>query len=101
MKPLKTEIDETYTIHFRCNSNEDAETLGKELEAKVENYNHIEVSNEVVILFTDIDEMGETFPETDTHPEMIIKEPQYYFDQTLEVAENSDIEVIFIQKIIS
>ena len=95
------EIDETYTIHFRCNSNEDAEKLALVLEAKVENYNSVYVSNEVVTLFTDIDEMGETFPEINGFPEMTIKEPQYYFNQTLEVAKNSEIEVNFIQKIIS
>lgn len=100
MKNLKTTVQETYTFHFRCDSNEDAEILAKELEFNVANYNHIEVSNEVIILFTAIDEMGETFPETEHHPEMIIQEPQYYFDQTLEVVKNSKINVNFIKQII-
>jgi len=100
MYKIETEVAETYTLHFRCNSKVDAELLAKELEAKVENYNHVEVSNEVVILFTAIDEMGETFPKTETHPELTIKEPQHYFNQTLEVVKNSKIEVNFIKKII-
>jgi 5S rRNA maturation endonuclease (ribonuclease M5) len=100
MKPLNLEIEETYTINFRCENNIDANNLAMELESKVENYNNIKVSNEVVILFTDIDEMGETFPKTEHHEELTIKEPQYYFNQTLEVAKNSGININFIQKII-
>ena len=100
MKNLTTTIQETYTFHFRCENNEDAEILATELEVKVENYNHIEVTGEVVILFTAIDEMGETFPKTEHHPEMTIQEPQYYFDQTLEVVKNSKIKVNFTKQII-
>lgn len=93
-------IEEAYYIHFRCENNEDAKLLAKELEANVENYNSVEVTGEVVILFTAIDEMGETFPKTEHFPEMTIQEPQYYFDQTLEVVKNSKIKVNFIKQII-
>jgi hypothetical protein len=100
MFKLNADVAETYTFHFRCDSNEDAEKLAKELEQKVENYNHVEADHEVVILYTAIDEMGETFPATDKHPELVLQEPQYYFDQTLEVANNSDININFTKTII-
>ena len=100
MFKLNMDVVETYTFHFICKNNEDAEKLATILEKEVENYNSIEVEEEVVILFTDIDEMGETFPEVNGLPEMTLETPQYYFDQTLEVVKNSGIELTFIKKII-